>query len=116
MISGSGFVLCLTIFSISGNPALLISVFFLMSVFINYIEPLLEAYLNELLPSHLRATMLSVFGMMVSGGMMVTFTIIGFLADASSLPIALQQWILFWIPLFAVVCFKGYKRGFHELH
>jgi len=111
LVSGSGFVVCLFTFSISGNPIVLISAFFLVSVCISYIEPLLEAYLNELIPSHLRATMLSVFGMMVSSGMMITFTIIGFLADATSLPNALQKWIIFWIPLFAVVFFAAFRRG-----
>jgi MFS family permease len=111
LVSGLGFTTCLLSFSISGNPIVLISAFFLMSIFISYIEPLLEAYLNELLPSNLRATMLSVFGMMISSGMMITFTIIGFLADAASLPEALQQWIIVWIPLFAIVCFVAMRRA-----
>ncbi|QGQ98920.1 MFS transporter [Paenibacillus psychroresistens] len=111
LVSGLGFTLCLLAFSISGNSVVLISAFFLMSMFISYIEPLLEAYLNELLPSNIRATMLSVFGMMISSGMMITFTTIGFLADAASLPIALQKWILVWIPLFAVVCLLAMKRA-----
>ncbi|XEC96333.1 MFS transporter [Paenibacillus tarimensis] len=98
-ISGVGFIVFLVIFAIKPSVEHVIAAFFMMSVCISYLEPLMEAYLNELLPSHMRATMLSFFSMMISAGMMMTFSFIGFLADRTDLSTALKYVLLIWIPI-----------------
>lgn len=97
--AGIGFSICLLLFATSDGPTAGIAAFLLMAVFISYLEPLLEAYLNELLPTGIRATMLSVFSMMISTGMMATFSVLGYLADRSDLATALGHVMLVWGPL-----------------
>ncbi|MDF2961260.1 MAG: transporter [Paenibacillus sp.] len=99
IISASGFTLCLIAFSASTGSITVIICFFLLSVFISYLEPLQEAYLNELVPSSMRATMLSVFNMMVSTGMMITFLLLGVLGDRNGVADALQSVLIIWVPL-----------------
>ncbi|NOU95355.1 MFS transporter [Paenibacillus sp. LMG 31456] len=102
ILSASGFACCLVLFSASEGSVMVISCFFLLSVFISYLEPLLEAYLNELVPSSMRATMLSVFNMMVSAGMMITFLLLGILGDRMGVFTALQSVLVVWVPLLAL--------------
>jgi MFS family permease len=97
--AGLGFTASFMLFTMSSNPVQVIAAFYLMAVFISYLEPLLDAYLNEQVPSPIRATMLSIFSMMVSGGMMLTFSAIGFLAEAFTLSSALHYALWAWIPL-----------------
>lgn len=99
LVAGVGFIVCLLLFSGSTDAQKVIVSFFLMAVFISYLEPLLDAYLNELLPSAIRATMLSVFSMLISTGMMVTFSVIGFLADWTYLSTALKYVMMVWVPI-----------------
>ncbi|MFD0680296.1 MULTISPECIES: MFS transporter [unclassified Paenibacillus] len=110
ILSASGFACCLVLFSASEGSVMIISCFFLLSIFISYLEPLLEAYLNELVPSSMRATMLSVFNMMVSAGMMVTFLLLGVLGDHMGVFIALRSVLIVWIPLLVLTmlwCLKN---------
>lgn len=102
-ISALGFMLCLTLFGYQGGAIGAVSFFFLMALFISGLEPLLETYLHELVPSPMRATMLSVFSMMISACMMVTFLVIGTLADRMSLSASLQTVLNVWLPLMAVI-------------
>jgi MFS family permease len=99
LFTGIGFILFLIMFSISSTSVQVLAAFFLMAIVISYLEPLLEAYLNELLPSAIRATMLSVFSMFISIGMMITFSGIGFLADWTGLSAALKLILMGWVPL-----------------
>jgi MFS family permease len=99
LLSSIGFTVCLIVFSASQGSLMIVGSFFMLSVFISYLEPLLEAYLQELVPSPMRATMLSVFNMMVSSGMMVTFFALGFLGDRIGIVHGLQAVLWFWIPL-----------------
>jgi MFS family permease len=103
LFSGIGFIFFLVIFSTSTVVTQVIGAFFLMAIVISYLEPLLEAYLNELLPSPIRATMLSVFSMLISFGMMITFMSIGFLADWTDLSKALKVILLLWVPICLIV-------------
>lgn len=98
-----GFSSFLVMLSMSAKPFPLVSAFLFLAIFISYLEPLLESYLNELVPSSMRATMLSVFNMMVSSGMIVTFWTIGFLADTRGIAEAIQDVLLVWIPLLLVI-------------
>jgi MFS family permease len=99
LLSVIGFTISLLIFSGSKGSWMVIGSFFLLSVFISYLEPLLEAYLQELVPSFMRATMLSVFNMMVSSGMMITFFTMGYLGDRTGISEALQIMLWIWVPL-----------------
>ncbi|MDF2722127.1 MAG: transporter [Paenibacillus sp.] len=98
-VAGVGFIVFLVWFSGSTNAGGVIVSFFMMAIVISYLEPLLEAYMNELLPSSIRATMLSVFSMLISAGMMITFSAIGFLADLVGLSNALKYVLAVWVPL-----------------
>lgn len=100
---GLGFIISLVLFSVSGDAKSAVTCFFLMALVISYLEPLMDAYLNELLPSPIRATMLSVFSMMISVGMMITFSVIGFLADRTNVSAALQYVLIVWVPV-CVLC------------
>ena len=114
VISAAGFTAFLIMLSATGKPLPLVSAFLMLSVFISYLEPLLESYLNELVPSSMRATMLSVFNMMISCGMIVTFWTIGALADRSGVSAAIQSVLIFWIPLLLVVtlwCLRHLHHG-----
>jgi hypothetical protein len=99
LLSSIGFTVCLIVFSASQGSWMVVGSFFLLSVFISYLEPLLEAYLQELVPSAMRATMLSVFNMMVSSGMIVTFFTLGYLGDKIGISFALQIILWVWVPL-----------------
>jgi MFS family permease len=105
LLSSIGFTICLIVFSASSSSLMIVSSFFMLSVFISYLEPLLETYLQELVPSSMRATMLSVFNMMVSSGMMVTFFTLGFLGDRNGIANALQAILWVWVPLLIVLAF-----------
>lgn len=98
-VAGVGFIVFLILFSGSTDAGSVIVSFFMMAIVISYLEPLLEAYMHELLPSSIRATMLSVFSMLISAGMMVTFSVIGFLADRFGLSNALIDVLAVWVPL-----------------
>ncbi|WP_127583702.1 MFS transporter [Paenibacillus koleovorans] len=99
LLAGVGYIGFLALFSTASTVSLVIPAFFLMAAVISYLEPLLEAYLHELLPSSIRATMLSVFSMLISAGMMVTFTGIGVLADWTMLSTSLKIVLLMWAPV-----------------
>ncbi|MDF2662305.1 MAG: transporter, partial [Paenibacillus sp.] len=110
VVAGVGFIISLCLFSMSGDAKSAVACFFLMAVVISYLEPLMEAYLNELLPSPIRATMLSVFSMMISVGMMITFSVIGFLADRTNVSTALQEVLIVWVPVCLVCIGWAVKR------
>lgn len=110
VVAGVGFMISLCLFSMSGDAKSAVACFFLMAVVISYLEPLMEAYLNELLPSPIRATMLSVFSMMISVGMMITFSVIGFLADRTNVSTALQEVLIVWVPVCLVCIGWAVKR------
>lgn len=97
--AGVGFIVFLILFAGSSGAGNVITSYFLMAIVISYLEPLLEAYLNELLPSSIRATMLSVFSMLISTGMMITFSVIGFLADWTDISTALKYVLVGWVPV-----------------
>jgi MFS family permease len=109
LLSAGGYFACLLLLSSNSGPASVVASFFLMAAFISYLEPLLEAYLNELVPSSMRATMLSVFGMMISTGMMATFLTIGVLADRYGLSHALRLVLTVWTPAMAFVTLRALR-------
>ncbi|WP_409346973.1 MFS transporter [Paenibacillus sp. MBLB4367] len=102
-VAAFGFMLAFALFSFQTGGVGTITCFFLMALFISGLEPLLETYLHELVPSAMRATMLSVFSMMISAGMMVTFMGIGLLADVRGLSPAVQAVMIGWLPIMAIV-------------
>jgi MFS family permease len=113
LLAGAGYMLVLILFAASTVTIQAITAFFLMAGFISYLEPILEAYQHDQLPSPIRATMLSVFSMMISVGMMITYTAIGFLADRLNLSHALQTVLLIWVPLCATAlgwALKGIRQ------
>jgi MFS family permease len=99
VFAGIGYIGCLALFSASSAAVQAVGAYLAMALVISYLEPLLEAYLNEQLPSPIRATMLSVFSMQISAGMIVTFLGIGWLADGVGLARALQLILLVWVPV-----------------
>lgn len=106
-LAGAGFMLFLAAFAFGTGAGMVIFSFFMMAVLINYLEPLMEAYLNEWL--RIRATMLSVFSMLISAGMIITFSLIGFLADWLGLSDALKTVWIVWVPvcLAVMLCVKA---------
>ncbi|UQZ87109.1 Major Facilitator Superfamily protein [Paenibacillus konkukensis] len=112
--SGIGFTVFLIVLAGSSGAWPVVLSFFMLSVFISYLEPLLEAYLNDLVPASLRATMLSVFSMMISTGMMATFLILGVLADRGGVSHAIQTVLLLWVPLLIVLllwCLRHIRKA-----
>jgi hypothetical protein len=69
-----------------------------MNGLISALEPMLEAYLNEYLPSAQRATLLSFFSMMVSVSMVVSFFSVSWLADYAGIKNALLVLGTLWAP------------------
>ncbi|WP_158289628.1 MFS transporter [Paenibacillus flagellatus] len=110
VVSGIGFAAGLAMFVLARDAGAAIAAYLLMAVFVSYLEPLLEAYMNERLPSPIRATMLSFFSMAISIGMMATFSAIGFLADRIGVSAALQIALVVWLPLCLAAMRLAVKR------
>lgn len=110
LLASIGFVLGFIGLAYHWNPVSLVVFFLTLSLLVSFIEPLVEAYLNELIPSEMRATLLSVSNMMISTGMMVVFPIIGFVADRVGLAEGLQWILLGWSPFFIGIVFWMLRR------
>lgn len=70
-----------------------------MNSLINLLEPMIEAYLNEYLPSAQRATLLSFYSMMISISMVVVFFSASWLADHTGIRTALVIVAAVWLPV-----------------
>lgn len=81
-----------------GSYIAVLLAFFAMNGLISMLEPMLEAYLNEYLPSAQRATLLSFFSMMVSVSMVVSFFSVSWLADHTGIRAALLVLGAIWAP------------------
>lgn len=82
-----------------GSSAAVLAAFFAMNGLMSLLEPMLEAYLNEYLPSAQRATLLSFFSMMVSVSMVVSFFSVSWLADLAGIKAALLALGAVWAPV-----------------
>jgi MFS family permease len=116
VLAGSAFVASQALLSGNTESYAAVAIYLASAVLISYLEPLLETYMHELVPSPMRATLLSVFNMTVSGGMMVTFSLIGILADHASIATALKQVMLVWVPVAALAIIWAARRDFKTPH
>lgn len=78
--------------------------FFLIATGASLVEPMFSDYINKLIPSNHRATIISVQSAAFSAVMMLTFPLIGFVADRTSMQVAFRFMVVIFIPM-ALVCF-----------
>lgn len=97
--AAAGCVFCLYgLGFLSFSSGTVMAAFLVMNGMMSMLEPIHEAYMQEVLPSDQRATLMSFFSMLISLCMIVMFFAVSFVADRTGADTALQGLALIWAP------------------
>lgn len=103
-----GFVLSVAAFALSGNFTLAIACYLALSLLRRTTGPLHHAWMNQGIPSQVRATVLSMTGQVDALGQMIGGPIIGLVATRGSVPLGVlaAAVILIPVPFFYILAVK----------